>query len=362
MEPIIFARDRESVVLRIVRVVLAFARAGALVGIVTLWAEDEPYRYAPWILLGVVGLQVAALVASLLAPRPAEGDGMILDGEGLRLVAGRRAKRLGWDALARARVQARGVVARVLLGPRIVLRQSDGPGRLPIDGGFLDTQDDMAAVLEAACRQGPGVLSATDLRPTVFHQRDHEERHPRIVATLVGAPILLIAFMAGASAVDGVMDGWDAFLAFWRDPLSHPIVLTVAFGFMVYDGWSGLRKHGARANLLRLDAGGLSLVKNGSRRRWLWDEVTALDLHEEAAPKGNDLVRFLAFTARHDGLSPARVVPPGAIPAAPRCRIDDLYAAPLPAIVEAMAGWRDRAALAGAAAPRFGGLRPGVAL
>lgn len=367
--PIVFRRDPEAAVLRATLWSLWVYSGVALGGLVGLWFGPEVAVWALGVLAGVYG---AAAIAACAMPRPAQGDNLSLDGEGLTLTGAGRADRLRWCDMDDFIVDQRSRLACRLLGPGLVIRIPAAPGLAPttgvppqpaktlrISGGYLASQEEMADALAAFRGRAVGYQVSRDqhFRRTVptFHLRDQGARSSKTRTEAITDVVGTSCFYLAASGVRGLAEGWDAFFSFWTDPLSHPIALAGVLILALWDLWSRQRKLRPAANALRLDPERLMVAKDGRRRQWRWDAVAEPEIQEEAEPDGN-ITRRIVFIARHDGLSSNGAVPPGLLPGAVRIAIDDLYDAPLEAIIGRIAalraGSRSESAAAVGSAPQ----------
>lgn len=370
-----FSPDLEARAGRAVMGLLFVFVGVAGVGLVALWLGEAGAKFAGGALVASAVVYLVLAIVACLMPRPLDSDGLSMDPHGLTVTRAGADRRWSWRDLGKFSIAHRAGLAGRLLGRQISIHipalvpdlqssttTSDPALReatiLRIAGDYLASDDEIAHALLAFRDHAAGPSAPDALRQRrssrTYHPRDQAARTVKTRTVAISGVVSWVCVYAAASAVGGLYDGWQAFIDHWTDPLSHPIILTVAMLFVPYDIWSGLRKSAPAGNQLRIDADGLVLAVEGRRRRWRWDAVSAPEIQEVSGPDG-ETGRCIAFIARHDGLSSGPQATPGLLPAALRIDIDDIYDSPLESMLGEMAGFRAgfqfESVATGAAAP-----------
>lgn len=353
-----FRLDPEAAALRTV-LWLGLAFAGvASVALAALWFDWAIAAAAVAGSLAILAMAAAALVAM---PRPAPHDGLTLDREGLTQTQAGRQDRWLWSDLGDFTIETRSGIVGRLFGDRVVIRKaaagSSGHRVRRIIGSCLASPHEIAATVAAfrdhAAGHGKGDLAEADGLHASFHLADQTGRREKTVtlantATIGNVVVYGIAAAIGgffhgiAAAIRGHIDGWDAFVGYWIDPISHPIPLTMVIGCAAFDLWSWQQKLPTASNCMVFDATGLFIVSEGRERRWRWDLVSEPEIHDLPDSESSEGRRIL-FIARHDGMSHDGTLRSGLLPGAVRVAIDDLYDAPLETIAERFSEFRAKA-------------------
>ena len=356
LPPKYFSLDPEARTVRAVAGLLAVFLGLALFGLAALWLGEEHAGLAGWSLVTSAGVYVVLAFVACLLPRPSDGDGLSLDSNGLTLIRAGHHCHWPWSDLGDFTIATRSRLAGWFLGGRILIRIPAMPRPTPtvdsarqeattlcIAGDHLATDDQIANALAAFRDHEVGPLTSDDSHvrsPSgIYHLRDQGTRTVKTRTVPISGLVSWVSVYATASVIGGLYDGWQAFVGHWTDPLSHPIILTVATLFVPYDIWSGLRKLAPAGNHLQVDADGLLLEVDGRRRRWRWDSVSAPEIQEASGADGATR-RCIVFIARHDGFSSGPQTTPGLLPAALRFIVEDIYDAPLETMVGRMAEFR----------------------
>ncbi len=329
----------------------------ASVALAALWLD---WAIAAGAVAATLAMLAAAAAALVAMPRPATGDGLALDREGLTLTRSGRRDRWLWRDLGDFTIETRSGLAGRLFGDQVVICKAGtgphGSRRRRIAGSCLASPHEIAATVaayrdHAAGRGTPGPAGEPGSHAR-FHLADQGGRREKTLTLAIAAVIGMVIVYGAAAAVGGLFDGWDAFVGYWTDPMSHRVLLTVVIGWAAYDLWVWQRKLPAATNQLVFDATGLVIVSEGRRRCWRWDLVSEPEIQHLPEPEDGKSRRIL-FIARHDGLSRDGTVQPGLLPGAVRIAIDDLYDAPLETIAERFRAFRARAqSEAAVASPR----------
>ena len=341
---ILFRPDPEAAALR-AALWLGLAFVGpASVALVAVWLDWAIAEAAVAASLGMLAAAAAALVAM---PRPADGDGLMLDRDGLMLIRAGRQVRWHWRDLGDFAIETRSGLAGRLFGDRVVIRKAEsgpeGIQRRRLTGSCLASPEEIAQEL-AACRdrgigQGPSDAAETHPSSTRFNLADQTGRRDKAMTVAIAALVGVIVVYGVAAAVGGLTRGWDAFVSYWIDPMSQQVPITLLIGWAAYDLWSWQRKLATAANQVVLSTAGLEIVSEGKRRRWRWDMVSEPEIHD--VPDSDDSKdRRIVFIGRHDGMSRDGALPSGLRDGAVRIAIDDLYDASLETIAGRFSAFR----------------------
>lgn len=354
--PVNFRIDPEARAIHAVVAIAVGFVALALSGLAALWLGGEHAGLAGWTLVASAVVYAVLTAVACLVPRPLDGDGLSLDLAGLTVTRAGVDRRWPWRNLGNFSLSARPYLAGWFLGRRISIGVPASPPSTPaadgarrestilhIAGDYLAPDHEIAGALSAFRdhRAGYPMPDESGVRVPggTFHLRDQHARTAKTRNAAISGIFSWVIVYAAAAAVGGLYDGWQAFLDHWTDPLSHPLILTVATLFVPYDIWSGVRKFTPAGNHLQVDADGVGLAIEGRRRRWRWDSVSAPEIQEASETEGATR-RCIVFIARHDGFSSSPQTTPGLLPAALRFIVEDIYDAPLETIVGQMAEFR----------------------